>query len=193
MKLPLGYDYNSQRRGSNVNIKALHFRNTFTHVTGTKASGRMILFFSELPWTESSLLLGRTWKEVKTEDILQKSVTMYAGDLEELEAADVFYNPTIMSQYDFKNVILGQKFTVLYDYYVDLNTQAVKGLVGEDVESVDSIKTKWVKIDDLELPLFYEGEDKLPMRGMLGVLFMGDYFGGEIETNMTLRVFYNSN
>lgn len=192
MKLPLGFDYNSQRRGSHVTIKALHFRNTFTHVTGTKASGRMIVFYTELPWTSTSLVFGRTWNEVKTEDILEKSVTMYAGDLEELEAADVFYNPTIMSQYNFKNVILGNKFTVLYDYYADLNTQAVKGVVGEDVESVDSIKTKWVKIDDLELPLFYEGEDNLPMRGMLGVLFMGDYFGGEIETNMTLRVFYNS-
>ena len=192
MKLPMGYDFNSLRRGSNVVIKALHFRNTFTHVTGTKASGRMILFYSERDFTKTEPIIGRTWLTIEPEDILQKSVTMYAGDLEELEAADVFYNPTIMSQYDFKNVILGRKFQILYDYYVDLNTQAVKGVVGEDIESVDSIKTKWVKIDDLELPFFYDGEDKLPTRGVLGVLFMGDYFGGEIETNMTLRVFYNS-
>lgn len=191
MKLPLGLEFNSQRRGSTVNVKALHFRNTFTHVTGTKASGRMILFYSELPFTHTTLGY-RQWNEIKTEDVLQKSVTMYAGDLEELEAADVFYNPTIMSQYDFKNVILGRKFQVLYDYYVDLNTQAVKGIVGEDVESVDSIKTKWVKIDDLDLPFFYEDNDDKPLRGVIGVLFMGDYFGGEIETNMTLRVFYNS-
>lgn len=191
MKLPLGFDYNSYRRGSNVTVKALHFRNTFTHVTGTKASGRMILFYSEKEWTYT--LFGRHWTSVKVEEILQKSVTMYAGDLEELEAADVFYNPTIMSQYDFKNVILGRQFQILYDYYVDLNTQAVKGLVGEDIESVDSIKTKWVKIDGLELPFFYDGDDDKPTRGCLGVLFMGDYFGGEIETNMTLRVFYNSN
>ena len=192
MKLPLGLEFNSHRRGSTVNIKAIHFRNTFTHVTGSKASGRMILFYSELSFTEKNLFGQRTWSTIKTEDILQKSVTMYAGDLEELEAADVFYNPTIMSQYDFKNIILGRKFQILYDYYVDLNTQAVKGVVGEDIESVDSIKTKWVKIDDLDLPFFYEDNDNLPLRGVLGVLFMGDYFGGEIETNMTLRVFYNS-
>ena len=172
MKLPLGFDYNSQRRGSSVVIKALHFRNTFTHVTGTKASGRMILFYSEKEWSEI-FLLARRFKDVKVEEILQKSVTMYAGDLEELEAADVFYNPTIMSQYDFKNVILGRQFQILYDYYVDLNTQAVKGVVGEDVESVDTIKTKWVKIDDLELPLFYDGNEDVPMRGTLGVLFLG--------------------
>lgn len=191
MKLPLGYDFNSQRRGSSVYIRAIHFRNTFTHVTGTKASGRMIVWWTEKEGTYTNLL-GRHWNNVEPHDILQKSVTMYAGDLEEAEAADLFYNPTIMSQYDFKNVILGGKYKILYDYYCDLNTQAVKGLVGEDVESVDSIKTKWVKIDDLDLPLFYDGDDEKPSRGQLGVLFMGDYFGGEIETNCTLRVFYNS-
>lgn len=193
MKLPLGFDFNGYRRGSTVTVKALHFRNTFTHVTGTKASGRMILFYSEKEWSDYMAPFGRRWKDVDVHEILQKSVTMYAGDLEELEAADVFYNPTIMSQYDFKNVILGRQFEILYDYYVDLNTQAVKGIVGEDVESVDSIKTKWVKIDDLELSFFYDAEDSVPTRGCLGVLFMGDYFGGEIETNLTLRVFYNSN
>jgi hypothetical protein len=192
MKLPLGYEFNSQRRGSNVYIRAIHFRNTFTHVTGTKATGRMIVFSTE---KESSYtnILGRHWNTVKTEDILQKSVTMYAGDLEEMEAADVFYNPTVMSQYDFKNVILGNQFEIVYDYYADLNTQAVKGVVGEDIESVDSIKSKWVKLDDLDIPLFYEGNDSIPLRGQLGIVFMGDYFGGEVETNCTMRVFYNSN
>jgi len=192
MKLPLGFEFNSQRRGSNVYIRAIHFRNTFTHVTGTKATGRMVVFCTQ---KESSYtnILGRHWNEIKTEDILQKSVTMYAGDLEELEAADVFYNPTVMSQYDFKNVILGNQFEILYDYYADLNTQAVKGVVGEDIESVDSIKSKWVKLDNLDIPLFYDGNDSIPIRGQLGIVFMGDYFGGEVETNCTMRVFYNSN
>jgi len=192
MKLPLGFEFNSQRRGSNVFIRAIHFRNTFTHVTGTKATGRMVVFCTQ---KESSYtnILGRHWNEIKTEDILQKSVTMYAGDLEEMEAADVFYNPTVMSQYDFKNVILGNQFEILYDYYADLNTQAVKGVVGEDIESVDSIKSKWVKLDNLDIPLFYDGNDSIPIRGQLGIVFMGDYFGGEVETNCTMRVFYNSN
>jgi len=192
MKLPLGFEFNSQRRGSNVFIRAIHFRNTFTHVTGTKATGRMVVFCTQ---KESSYtnILGRHWNAIKTEDILQKSVTMYAGDLEEMEAADVFYNPTVMSQYDFKNVILGNQFEILYDYYADLNTQAVKGVVGEDIESVDSIKSKWVKLDNLDIPLFYDGNDSIPIRGQLGIVFMGDYFGGEVETNCTMRVFYNSN
>ena len=192
MTLPLGYDFNAQRRGSDVYVRAIHFKNTFTHVTGSKVSGRMIVFYSKLQYSHKNLLGRMEFDDIKTEDILQKSVTMYAGDLEEMDAADVFYNPTIMSQYDFRNIVLGNKFQILYDYYVDLNTTAVKGVVGEDIESVDSIKTKWVKLDDLDLPFFYDGEDKIPTRGMIGVLFMGDYFGGEIETNMTMRVFYNS-
>jgi hypothetical protein len=191
MTLPLGYAFNSERRGSTVTIKAIHFRNTFTHVSGSKVTGRLILFYTskEMSYTN---IFGRHWTDVKTEDILQKSVTMYAGDLEEGDAIDLFYNPTVQSQYDFKNVILGTQFLVLYDYYSDMNTTAVKGVVGEDIESVDNIKTRWIKIDDLDLELFYDGDDKIATRGQLGVLFMGDYFGGEIETNLTLRVFYNS-
>lgn len=191
MTLPLGKDYNSQRRGSNVYIRAIHFKNTFTHVTGSKATGRMILFYSKYENIDRSLFSTK-YKSIAVHDILQKSTTMYAGDLEEAEAIDVFYNPTIMSFYDFKNVILGERYQVLYDYYADLNTQAVKGVVGEDVESVDSIKTKWVKLDGLDLPFFYDGNDKIATRGMLGVLFMGDYFGGEVETNLVLRVYFNS-
>ena len=44
----------------------------------------------------------------------------------------------------------------------------MKGVVGEDIESVDSIKTKWVKLDDLDLPFFYDGEDKIPTPGIKG-------------------------
>jgi len=192
MTLPKGYDFNSERRGNCVYIRAIHFRNTFTHITGSKASGRMVIFASDKEYSHPGIFYGRTFNTINTEDVLQKSVTMYAGDLEEAEAIDAFYNPTIMSQYDFRNVILGTKFEILYDYYADLNTQAVKGVVGEDIESVDSVKTKWVKIDDLDIPFFYEGDNKVPTRGILGIVFMGDYFGGEIETNLTMRVFYNS-
>jgi hypothetical protein len=117
---------------------------------------------------------------------------MYAGDIEELETIDLFYNPTILSPLDFKNIVLGNKYQVHWDYYAELNTQAVKGVVGEDVESVDSVKTKWVKLDNLDIPLYYEDNDKVPSRGMLGILFMGDYFGGLIETNLVMRVYYNS-
>lgn len=192
MILPNGFEYNSERRGDSVYIRAIHFRNTFTHITGSKASGRMVLFASDKEYSSPSIFGGRSFNNIEPHDVLQKSVTMYAGDLEEAEAIDAFYNPTIMSQYDFRNIILGSKFEVLYDYYADLNTQAVKGVVGEDIESVDSVKTKWVKIDDLDIPLYYEGNNKVPTRGILGIVFMGDYFGGEIETNLTLRVFYNS-
>ena len=192
MTLPQGLDYNSERRGDEVYIRAIHFRNTFTHVTGTKASGRMVLFATDKEYSHDNMFGVRTFDTIETHDILQKSVTMYAGDLEEAEAIDAFYNPTIMSQYDFRNVILGNKFEILYDYYVDLNTQAVKGVVGEDIESVDSIKTKWVKLDGLDIPLRYEGDNKVPTRGLLGIVFMGDYFGGEIETNLTLRDYNNS-
>jgi hypothetical protein len=193
MTLPLGFEYNSERRGSNVVIKGIHFRNTFTHVTGTKVQGRMIVAFSEFEQSGLNMFNNRVFNDLETHEILQKSVTMYAGDIEELDAVDIFYNPTIMSQYDFKNVILGRRWKILYDYYADLNTEAVKGVVGEDIESVDSQKTKWVKLEDLELPLFYDSDDKVPTRGSLIVLFMGDYFGGEIQTNMTMRVYYNSN
>lgn len=192
MKLPYGLNYNSQRRGNNVYIRAIHFKNTFTHITGTKAGGRMVIFYTNRDGSYKNLLGIRTWNSVEPHDILQKSVTMYAGDLEDLEAADVFYNPTILSPYDFRNVMLGNKYKILWDYYVDLNTEAVKGLVGEDIESVDNMKTKWVKIDNLDLPFFYDNDEKVATRGQLGILFMGDYFGGEIETNCVMRIFYNS-
>lgn len=191
MKLPLGYDYNSQRRGSSVYIRAIHFKNTFTHVSGSKAQGRMILFYTTKE-SSSGGVFGRSFNTVAPHDILQKSVTMYAGDIEELETIDLFYNPTILSPLDFRNVVLGNKYQVLWDYYAEMNTQAVKGVVGEDIESVDSVKTKWVKLDNLDIPLFYDGDDKIPTRGMLGILFMGDYFGGIVETNLVMRVYYNS-
>jgi len=192
MKLPLGFDYNSQRRGSSVYIRAIHFKNTFTHITGTKATGRMVLFYSTKEASSTHILEGRKYNTLDAADILQKSVTMYAGDIEDLEAVDLFYNPTILSPYDFRDIVLGNRYSVIWDYFAELNTQAVKGVVGENIESVDSVQTKWVKLDNLDIPLFYDGDDKVATRGMLGIVFMGDYFGGEIETNLVMRVYYNS-
>lgn len=190
MKIPSGFNSKAERLGNRLLVTAIHFRNVFSHRSGAKVTGRMIIFYSKYPMKTTIPVVNiATYKDVEPNEILEKSITQYIEDVEELDAPDLLYEPTILSDYNYNNVYQNDLYEIIYDYYADFNTQAVKS----EVDSLEQIKTKWVKINDLELEFWYDQpNDKVASKGILGVLFMGDYFGGEVSANLTLRVYFDT-
>lgn len=190
MKIASGFNTKAERLGNRLLVTAIHFRNVFSHRSGAKSTGRMILFYSKYPMKSTIPVVNiATYKDVNPNEILEKSITQYIEDVEELDAPDLLYEPTILSDYNYNNVYQNDLYEILYDYYADFNTQAVKS----EIDSLEQIRTKWVKLNDLELEFWYDQpNDKIASKGLLGVLFMGDYFGGEVSANLTLRVYFDT-
>ena len=138
-----GYNI-AMRDGTSITIVGLELRYKLKRTTGSQACPRVILLIDSEPINP---------KDYVARDILDRSSTKWVENLEELEVPDLDNNCTNLSALSFNNIVDNNRMRVLYDYQVDLNTKAIKGVVGEDIMSVDCADTKYVFFQDLDIDI----------------------------------------
>lgn len=189
MEIPPGENFYNQRDSDKIVVTGIHFRNMFQQTAGDKVMGRLIIFYSDHKHYDPMGIIDH-WTKLEPKDILEQSITQYNLDVAEEDVPDWDYDPTCLSHYNFRYTMLNESLIILYDYYQEFNVQAI----GEEFLNLNMTKTKYVKLDDLQLPFRWDNSvhNKVPIHGCLGVLFMGDFFGGMIECNLNMRIYYET-
>lgn len=189
MEIPKGRNFYNQRDSDKMFVTGIHFRNIFEQTMGDKVTGRMIIFYSDHNHYDPYGIINK-WTKILPEYILEKSITNYDSEVVEGEIPDWDYDPTCLSHYNFQYTMLNEQIIILYDYYQEFNVKAV----GEEFLNRNQARTKYVKLDDLQLPFKWDNSqsDTVPVHGCLGVLFIGDFFGGKIACNLNMRIFYET-
>lgn len=177
------------RIGNEIVVTEIHVCAEARLETGACASPRMVLFVDKQPKLNSNdFVIPR-----EVDEILEKAPIQMLGDIGTGDFPDLFKNPTNMSFPAFVNTQSRKSdaITHLYDVYRDLNVTAIKGVVGEDVDTMPTKQLIKFSLRGLTIPVkFKNSNPKSIIMNNLGLLLIGDYTGGEVLTVVFTRVVY---
>ena len=192
-------DYFNGRDSNTIRVYRIEVKGEFKLEFGGNASPRFILFLDRQPLgLDNNIITG--WKNAvkvrPVEDIISKDplnlrerlLITVEGDIPNIEG-----NPNNLTFPAFTNTKsqMSDAIVHLYELYKDLDTKAVKGVAGEDFDSVPLKETFKFKVDTDIIVRFANDDPQSIIMNNISILYIGDYDGGLVTGVFYTRCYYH--
>lgn len=202
--LNIPQDYTTGRSSNSIRVYKIDVKGEFKLNFGGNASPRIIFYVDRQPTLETSLISGRlTVKARLVEDILSKdplNLVQRLITVGEGEVPNVLDNPNCLCFPNFVNTKteLSDAIVHIYELYKDLNVQAIKGIVGEDIDNIPIKQTFKFSIPcDINVRFAKRPNGDNSNYGQaiimnnISFMWIGDYDGGVVSGICYTRCYYH--
>lgn len=186
-------------RDSNaIRVYRIEFKGEFKLEFGGSASPRLIVFIDKQPTIHTPLfgtpsVNARQTNEIIVNDILSLRARFESGF--EGEIPNIEGNPNCFCFNNFINTKsdLSDSIVPIYEFYRDLNCNAVKDVAGEGIDNIPVKTTFKFTIDDLDIHVrFADDNPETVIMNNISFMWIGDYYGGVITGICYARCYYHS-
>lgn len=201
LNLPL--DYTTGRTSDSIRVYKIDVKGEFKLNFGGSASPRIVFYIDRQPELGTTLLGKPYVKPRSVDDILSKDplnlgerlLTVAEGEIPNVEG-----NPNCLCFPNFVNTKseLSDAIVHIYELYKDLNVQAIKGIVGEDVDNIPVKSTFKFSIPcDVNVRFAKRPAGSTTDYGQaiimnnISFMWIGDYDGGVVSGICYTRCYYH--